>query len=127
MSSVFSSARQGGASVPLGRKVIRVLDLVNRVSPNESTAVEAPEFDMVAAARREPNDSIHLSLVQPVVRERWPSCSSSTSSGADNQWTLTPLVSDSELNLSAGRAVRAEEVLTRLAVAAKTLRDDAPM
>ncbi len=47
--------------------------------------------------------------------------------GTDNQWTLTPLVSESGLNLAAGRAVRAEEVLTRLAVAAKTLRDDAPM
>jgi hypothetical protein len=45
----------------------------------------------------------------------------------DNKWTLTPLVSNSELNLAAGRPIPAEEVFTRLAGAAKTLRDDAPM
>ena len=46
---------------------------------------------------------------------------------ADNKWTLTPLVSNPDLNLAAGRAVPAEEVFTRLATAAKSLRDDAPM
>jgi len=47
--------------------------------------------------------------------------------GTDNKWRLTPLVSNPELNLAAGQALPAEEVFTRLAVAAKRLRDDAPM
>ena len=46
---------------------------------------------------------------------------------SDNKWTLTPLVSNPYLNLAAGRAVPAEEVFSRLATAAKALRDDAPM
>ena len=47
--------------------------------------------------------------------------------GTDNKWSLTPLVSHSEFNLAAGQAMPAEEVFTRLAGAAKALRDDAPM
>jgi len=44
----------------------------------------------------------------------------------ENKWTLTPLTASPELNLAAGSAIPAEEVFTRLAAAAKSLRDDAP-
>lgn len=45
----------------------------------------------------------------------------------DNKWTLTPLTTSAELDLTAERAAPAEQVFTRLAVAARELRDDAPM
>ncbi|MEP6820222.1 MAG: hypothetical protein ABJA18_11855 [bacterium] len=46
---------------------------------------------------------------------------------ADNKWTLTPLTDKPDMNLKAGAAMPAEEVLGRLTVMAKQLSDDAPM
>lgn len=44
----------------------------------------------------------------------------------DNKWMLMPLSASPELDLKAGAAVPAEQLFTRLAIAARTLKEDAP-